>query len=67
MSFAKLISSKVFLPFGTFKLGEFFQYEGRVYIKISANDAIDLLKGEKTTYFDSDQEVEDAEIELKVL
>ncbi len=67
MSFAKLISSKVFLPFGTFKLGEFFQYEGRVYIKISANDAIDLLKGEKTTYFDSDQEVEDAEIELKIL
>lgn len=67
MSFAKLISSKVFLPFGTFKLGEFFQYEGRVYIKISANDAIDLLKGEKTTYFDSDQEVEDAKIELKVL
>lgn len=67
MSFAKLISSKVFLPFGTFKLGEFFQYEGRVYIKISANDAIDLLKGEKTTYFDSDQEVEDTEIELKVL
>ena len=67
MSFAKLVSSKVFLPFGTFKLGEFFQYEGRVYIKISANDAIDLLKGEKTTYFDSDQEVEDAEIELKIL
>lgn len=67
MSFAKLVSSKVFLPFGNFKLGEFFQYEGRVYIKISANDAIDLLKGEKTTYFDSDQEVEDAEIELKVL
>ena len=67
MSFAKLVSSKVFLPFGTFKLGEFFQYEGRVYIKISANDAIDPLKGEKTTYFDSDQEVEDAEIELKVL
>lgn len=67
MGFAKLISSKVFLPFGTFKLGEFFQYEGRVYIKISANDAIDLLKGEKTTYFDSDQEVEDAKIELKVL
>lgn len=67
MSFAKLVSSKVFLPFGTFKLGEFFQYEGRVYIKISANDAIDLLKGEKTIYFDSDQEVEDAEIELKVL
>lgn len=67
MGFAKLISSKVFLPFGTFKLGEFFQYEGRVYIKISANDAIDLLKGEKTTYFDSDQEVEDVEIELKVL
>ena len=67
MSYAKLVSSKVFLPFGTFKLGEFFQYEGRVYIKISANDAIDLLKGERTTYFDSDQEVEDAEIELKVL
>ena len=67
MSYAKLASSKVFLPFGTFKLGEFFQYEGRVYIKISANDAIDILKGEKTTYFDSDQEVEDAKIELKVL
>ena len=67
MGFAKLVSSKVFLPFGTFKLGEFFQYEGKVYIKISANDAIDLLKGEKTTYFDSEQEVEDAEIELKVL
>ena len=67
MSVAILVSSKVFLPFGTFKLGEFFQYEGRVYIKISANDAIDLLKGEKTTYFDSEQEVEDAEIELKVL
>ena len=54
MSYAKLASSKVFLPFGTFKLGEFFQYEGRVYIKISANNAIDLLKGEETTYFESD-------------
>ena len=67
MGIAKLVSYKVFIPFGTFKLGEFFQYEGKVYIKISANDAIDLLKGEKTTYFDSEQEVEDAEIELKVL
>ena len=67
MSFAKLVSSKVFLPFGTFKLGEFFQYEGRVYIKISANNAIDLLKGEETTYSESGQQVEDAEIELKVL
>ena len=67
MSYAKLTSSKVFLPFGTFKLGEFFQYEGKVYIKISANNAIDLLKGEETTYFESGQQVEDAEIELKVL
>ena len=67
MSYAKLASSKVFLPFSTFKLGEFFQYEGRVYIKISVNNAIDLLKGEETTYFESDQQVEDAEIELKVL
>ena len=67
MSYAKLASSKVFLPFGTFKLVEFFQYEGRVYIKISANNAIDLLKGEETTYFESGQQVEDAEIELKVL
>ena len=67
MSYAKLASSKVFLPFGNFKLGEFFQYEGRVYIKISANNAIDLLKGEETTYFESGQQVEDAEIELKVL
>ena len=67
MSFAKLTSSKLFLPFGTFKLGEFFQYGGRIYIKISANNAIDLLKGEETTYFEFDQEVEYAEIELKVL
>ena len=67
MSYAKLASSKVFLPFGTFKLGEFFQYEGRVYIKISANNAIDLLKGEEATYFESGQQVEDTEIELKVL
>ena len=67
MSYAKLASSKVFLPFGTFKLGEFFQYEGRVYIKISANNAIDLLKGEETIYFESGQQVEDVEIELKVL
>ena len=67
MSYAKLASSKVFLPFGTFKLGEFFQYEGRVYIKISANNAIDLLKGEEVTYFESGQQVEDTEIELKVL
>ena len=67
MSYAKLASSKVFLPFGTFKLGEFFQYEGRVYIKISANNAIDLLKGEETTYFESGQQDEDAEIEQKVL
>lgn len=67
MSYAKLASSKVFLPFGAFKLGEFFQYGGRVYIKISANNAIDLLQGEDTTYFESGQEVEDAKIELKVL
>lgn len=67
MGFAKLTSSKLFLPFGTFKLGEFFQYGGRIYIKISANNAIDLLKGEETAYFEFDQEVEDAEIELKVL
>ena len=67
MSYAKLASSKVFLPFGTFKLGEFFQYEGRVYIKISANNAIDLLRGEETTYFESGLQVEDAERELKVL
>ena len=54
MSFAKLASSKVFLPFDAFKLGEFFQYGGRAYIKINANNAIYLLKGEETAYFESD-------------
>lgn len=67
MSFARLTSTKEFIAFGLLKIGEFFQYGGRVYIKISANNAIDLLQGEDTTYFESGQEVEDAEIELKVL
>lgn len=67
MSFARLTSTKEFIAFGLLKIGEFFQYSGRVYIKISANNAINLLKQGEVDYFDSAQEVEDAEIELKVL
>lgn len=67
MSFARLTSTKKFIAFGLLKIGEFFQYSGRVYIKISANNAINLLKQGEVDYFESGQQVEDAEIELKVL
>ena len=67
MSFARLTSTKEFIAFGLLKIGEFFQYSGRVYIKISANNAINLLKQGEVDYFESSQQVEDAEIELKVL
>lgn len=67
MSFARLTSTKEFIAFGLLKIGEFFQYSGRVYIKISANNAINLLKQGEVDYFGSGQQVEDAEIELKVL
>ena len=58
---------KYFFRLVLLNLVNFSQYEGRIYIKISANNVIDLLKGEETTYFESGQQVEDAEIELKVL
>lgn len=67
MGFARLTSTKEFIAFGLLKIGEFFQYSGRVYIKISANNAINLLKQGEVDYFESGQQVEDAEIELKVL
>lgn len=67
MSFAKLTSSKQFYLFGFLKIGEFFQYSGNVYIKISDNNAINLLQKGEVTYFASGQQVEDAKIELKVL
>lgn len=67
MSFARLTSTKEFVAFGPLKIGEFFQYSGRVYIKISANNAINLLKQGEVDYFESGQEVENAEIELKLL
>lgn len=67
MSFARLTSTKEFIAFGLLKIGEFFQYSGRVYIKISANNAINLLKQGEVDYFESGQQVEDVEIELKVL
>lgn len=67
MSFARLTSTKEFVAFGSLKIGEFFQYSGRVYIKISANNAINLLKQGEVDYFESGQEVENAEIELKLL
>lgn len=67
MSFARLTSIKEFIAFGLLKIGEFFQYSGRVYIKISANNAINLLEQGEVDYFESGQQVENAEIELKVL
>lgn len=67
MSFVRLTSTKEFVAFGLLKIGEFFQYSGRVYIKISANNAINLLKQGEVDYFESGQQVEDVEIELKVL
>lgn len=67
MSFAKLTSTKEFIAFGLLKIGEFFQYSSRVYIKISANNAINLLKHGEVDYFESSQQVENAEIELKLL
>lgn len=67
MGFARLTSTKDFVAFGLLKIGEFFQYSGKVYIKISANNAINLLEQEKVDYFEFDQKVEDAEIELKIL
>lgn len=67
MSFARLTSTKEFVAFGFLKIGEFFQYSGRIYIKISANNAINLLKQGEVDYFESGQEVENAEIELKLL
>lgn len=67
MSFAKLTSTKNFIAFGLLEVGEFFQYSSRVYIKISANNAINLLKQGEVDYFESSQQVENAEIELKLL
>ncbi len=67
MSFARLTSSKEFIAFGLLQIGEFFQYSSRVYIKISANNAINLLGHGDVDYFESGQEVENAEIELKLL
>lgn len=67
MSFAKLTSTKDFIAFGLLEVGEFFQYSSRAYIKISANNAINLLKQGEVDYFESGQEVENAEIELKLL
>lgn len=68
MGFAKLTSSKQFCSFYSLKVGEFFQYSGDVYIKTNAQNAINLLKTEgDVEYFDGQEKVEDAKIEIKVL
>lgn len=67
MAFAKLASSKQFKSFGNFKIGEFFQWCGDIYIKINPNHAISLLQEGKSMDFGFEAQVEDVQIELKIL
>lgn len=67
MAFAKLTSSKQFKSFGSFQIGEFFQWRGNIYIKINFNHAISLLQEGKLMDFGLAEQVEDIQIELKVL
>lgn len=67
MSFAKLAYSKQLKPFGSFQIGEFFQWRGNIYIKINSNHAVSLSQEGKLMDFGFAEQVEDAEIELKVL
>ena len=67
MAFAKLAYSKQFKPFGSFQIGEFFQWRGNIYIKINPNHAIILSQEWKLIYFFFTEHVEDVQIELKTL
>lgn len=67
MSFAKLASLKQFKSFGSFQIGEFFQWRGNIYIKINSDHAISLLQEGKLADFSFAAPVEDVQIELKVL
>ena len=67
MAFAKIASSKQFKSFGSFQIGEFFQWRGNIYIKINTNHAISLLQEGKLMDFGFAEQVEDVQIELKIL
>ena len=67
MAFAKLAYSKQFKPFGSFQIGEFFQWRGNIYIKINPDHAINLSQEGKLMDFGFNEQVEDVQIELKIL
>lgn len=67
MGFAKLTSSKEFNSFNSFEIGEFFRWNGDIYIKSDASHAINLSREGVPTEFDFPERVEDVQIELKVL
>ena len=67
MAFAKLVYSKQFKSFGSFQIGEFFQWRGNIYIKIKPNHAVSLSQEGKLMDFGFAEQVEDVQIELRIL
>jgi hypothetical protein len=68
MSFAKIVPTNNAHPFEWFEVGEFFRFEGDIWVKYNSHGAVNISRGiEENQDFDSDVSCENVDVELKVL
>ena len=68
MSFAKFAPVGNVHDFGWFEVGEFFRFNGDIWVKYNAPAAVNISNSnEENQEFLSDAECENIEVELKVL
>lgn len=68
MSFAKFVPVGKIHDFSWFEVGEFFRFNGDIWVKYNDHAAVNISKSdEENQEFFSDAECENIEVELKVL
>ena len=68
MGFARIspVGGKIY-KFSWFKIGEFFRFNGSIWVKYSDRCAINISSNNDTQEFSLDANCENIEVELKVL
>lgn len=67
MAFPLWASSKQLDPFNGFEVGEFFRFNDDIFVKSDMDTAINLSQDGIPTEFSSTEQVEDVQVEIKIL
>jgi len=67
MAFPLWASAKQLDPFNGFEIGEFFRWNDDIYVKSDIDRAINLSQDGRSDHFDFTEQVEDIQVEIKIL